>query len=187
MTVSGVSSSVSAYQTSQSSSSTRMDQLFDNLGAALKSGNLSDAREAFAQLQKSAPAKSGTGTTGTNPISSEIESLSKALDSGDLKAAKEAYTQIQSKLSQGGQTEQQAGKPAGGQGGAKGGSVSVTSSQSSGKVYDKMDANEDGKVTAAEEYTYKLKHPEEEKKTQNLLQGSGDSTSSVGTIIDTMA
>lgn len=120
-------------------------------------------------------------------------SSSKAIDSGDLKAAREGHAIIQNKIAQGRQTAQgaqQSGKPAGGEG--QGASGSVSSSLSSNKTYDKMDANEDGVVTATEEYAYRLKHPKEAAKaatekttnTTDLLQESN--ASSIGTIIDTI-
>lgn len=120
-------------------------------------------------------------------------SSSKAIDSGDLEAAREEHANNQNKMAKERQTAQgaqQSGKPAGG--GGQSASASVSSSLSSNKTYDKMDANEDGVVTATEEYAYRLKHPEEAAKaaaekttnTKDLLQESN--ASSIGTIIDTM-
>jgi hypothetical protein len=83
-------------QTQGASNSDPMAQMkanFDDLGSALKSGNISDAKAAFAKLQQNAPSQ------GSQP--SEIESLSKALDSGNLKGAQAAYSSIQDKMSQG--------------------------------------------------------------------------------------
>ena len=57
----------------------QMKQNFDDLGSALSSGNIDDAKKAFAKLQKNAP----SGGDGKTP--SEIDDLKKALDSGDLK------------------------------------------------------------------------------------------------------
>jgi hypothetical protein len=85
-----------ASQQTQGSSNTPMAQMkqsFDDLGSALKSGNISDAKAAFAKLQQNAPSQ------GSQP--SEIENLSKALDSGDLKGAQTAFSSIQDKMSQG--------------------------------------------------------------------------------------
>jgi len=79
--------------TSSNNSMAQMKQNFDDLGSALKSGNISDAKAAFTKLQKNAPSQ------GSQP--SEIESLSKALDSGDLEYAQTAYSSIQDKMSQG--------------------------------------------------------------------------------------
>lgn len=152
-------SAISAGSTSQMSGSNLMAQMkqnFDDLGSALSSGNLDDAKKAFAKLQKNAP----SGGNGKNP--SEIDDLKKALDSGDLKGAQEAYSKIQDKMSQG----PPAGAPAKGVvqsepvdtvqlSSAK--SDSQTSSTDS-KTYDKMDLNKDGKVTAMETMEYNLAH-----------------------------
>ena len=54
-------------------------QSFQNLGKALESGSLSDAKEALAQLQKNAPAQAKNDN---NPMSAKMEALSKALDAG---------------------------------------------------------------------------------------------------------
>jgi hypothetical protein len=83
-------------QTQEASSNNPMAQMkqnFDDLGSALKSGNISDAKAVFDKLQQNAPSQ------GSQPP--EIESLSKALDSGNLKGAQAAYSSIQDKMSQG--------------------------------------------------------------------------------------
>jgi hypothetical protein len=176
MSISGISSSVSLYQTNQVSSFTKIKQDFDSLGSALESRNLSDAKKAFAQLQKDAPTQGGTGT---NPMKSDIDSLGKALDSGDLKAAQEAYRKIQEKISQ--------GPPAGGPGGAKRASAHNVGSQSNNKVYDKKDTNKDGTVSYEEEIIYDLTHPEDANKSQQNPQGSDNLNAWVGSTVDTKA
>ena len=176
MSISGISSSVSSFQTNQANPFTKIKADFDSLGSALKSGSLEDAKKAFAQLQKDTPTQSGTGT---NPMSSDIDSLGKALDSGDLKAAKEAYAKIQEKISQ--------GPPAGGPGGAKKASASNAGSQSDSKVYDKKDINKDGTVSYEEEMAYALNHPEDANKSQQNPQGSGNLNALVGSIVDIKA
>lgn len=131
----------------------QMKQNFDDLGSALSSGNIDDAKKAFAKLQKNAP----SGGDGKTP--SEIDDLKIALDSGDLKGAQEAYSKIQEKMSQ--------GPPAGGQppSGPPPGepkdtvelsskSTASTTSSSDTKTYDKMDSNKDGTVTAQERLEY---------------------------------
>ena len=138
-----------------------MDQMkknFDALGSALSSGNLDDAKKAFAELQKNAP------KDGKTP--SEISDLQKALDSGDLKAAQQAYSKVQQKMSQGrpqGAPTQEEQPSQGGQGDtvtlSSKSSGSQSSSSSSNQTYDKKDANKDGTVSAAEELTYDLAHP----------------------------
>lgn len=146
-------SAISAGSTSQMSGSNPMAQMkqnFDDLGSALSSGNIDDARKAFAKLQKNAP----SGGDGKTP--SEIDDLKKALDSGDLKGAQEAYSKIQEKMSQrppaGGQTP--SGPPPGEPKDTVELSSKSTSSTSDTGTYDKMDTNKDGTVTAQERLEY---------------------------------
>lgn len=171
MSISGISSSVSSYQTNQVSSLTKVKTDFESLGKALKSGSLDDAKKAYEQLQKDTPTQSGTET---NPMSADMDSLGKALDSGDLKAAQEAYGKIQEKISQ--------GPPEGSSGGAKKASASNAGGQSDSKVYDKKDINKDGTVSYEEEMTYNLQHPEDASKSQEDQKGSGNL---IGSIVDT--
>jgi len=148
---------------------TKMKQLFQQLGSALESGNLSNAKEAMAELQKNAPARAGGEN---NPLSAKIETLNKAVDSGDLKAAQQAYADIKKTISQrppaprGGPESGRGGASAGGPppGGAKKSSTTGDSS-SSNKTYDKKDTNKDGTVSLMEELTYSLMHSSESKQT----------------------
>ena len=154
MSISAISSAGSTYQTSSSTSMDQMKKNFDALGSALSSGNLDDAKKAFAELQKNAP------KDGKTP--SEITDLQKALDSGDVKAAQQAYAKIQQKMSQGGPP--QGGQPSQGAQGdtvtlSSKSSASQSSSSSSNQTYDKKDANKDGTVSAQEELAYGIAHP----------------------------
>jgi hypothetical protein len=134
-----------------------MKKNFDALGSALSSGNLDDAKKAFAEIQKNAP------KDGKTP--SEITDLQKALDSGDLQSAQQAYSKIQQKMSQG---RPQGGPPQGGQPsqGGQGDTVTLSSkssgsqssNSSSNQTYDKKDANKDGTVSIQEELTYDFAH-----------------------------
>lgn len=158
MSISAISTG-STFQMSGTNPMAQMKKNFDDLGSALKSGNLDDAKKAFAQLQKNAPAQGGDSK---NPMSSEIESLKKALDSGDLEGAQEAYSKIQEKMSQGPPAGALAGGPPQG---APVDTVQLSSKNSSGKsstsdskVYDKMDSNKDGTVTDQERLAYEMKH-----------------------------
>lgn len=158
MSISAVSSAGSAYQTSTNNSIDQMKKNFDALGSALSSGNLDDAKKAFAEIQKNAPRDAKTP--------SEITDLQKALESGDVKAAQQAYSRIQQKMSQG---RQQGGPPQGEQPiqGVQVDTVTLSSkssgsqssSSSSNQTYDKKDANKDGTVSAPEELAYDIAHP----------------------------
>jgi hypothetical protein len=48
MSISGISSSLSTYQTNQVSPFTKIKQDFESLGKALESGSLEDAKKAYA-------------------------------------------------------------------------------------------------------------------------------------------
>jgi len=133
----------------------QMKKSFDELGNALKSGNIEDAEKAFSKLQSSAPSQAGDGK---NPMSSEITSLKKALDSGDLKGAQAAYSKIEEKISK----APNAGGPPQGAAGAKNGKAG--SAASGGKTYDKKDTNKDGTVSLMEEMAYALTHASSESK-----------------------
>lgn len=88
-----------SFDPTQASASIRnTKKLFQNLGNALNSGNLSDAKAALSQIQQNAPAGASNSN---NPMSQQIESLSKAIDSGDLKSAQSAYSSIQKTMAQG--------------------------------------------------------------------------------------
>jgi hypothetical protein len=190
MTISAVSSSSSSsvFQTGGTDDMSQMKKYFDNLGSALTSGNLDDAKKAFSQLQANAPSK---GSDSNNPMSAEMDSLKSALDSGDLTAAQQAYSKIKEKMSQ--------GPPAGG---APSGSATQsaqtdtvqvnstgtnsnesTSSNSDTTVYDKRDANKDGVVSDQEAIAYELKHPGEAASSSNSLTTvSSQNTSNINTI-----
>ena len=145
-------------------------QSFQNLGKALESGNLSDAKEALAQLQANAPAQAKNDK---NPMSAKMEALSKAVESGDLKAAQEAYSDIKKTMSQ--RPSGGGGRPAGGAPPSGAGKSSDTSETSdSNKVYDPKDANKDGTVSWKEEQDYNLKHPEQSDRTSTTVKLDSD-------------
>lgn len=159
MSISAISSG-SSFQMPDSTKRAQMQKEFSDLGSALSSGNLEDAKKAYDKLQKDAP----SGGDSKNPMSSEIASLGKALDSGDLKGAQKAYSDIQQKMSQ--------GPPAGGPPqGAQTDSVqlssqtSAKSTSSDTKTYDKKDSNKDGTVSSAEELAYDIAHPSSDSST----------------------
>lgn len=160
----------------------KMKQLFQNLGSALASGNLSDAKNELEQLQKNTPAGNGNGD---NPITAKVEKMSKAINSGDLKGAQDAYADIKKTMSQQPAGQGRAGgTPPGGTppSGAKQES-GASSSSSTNKDYDKKDLDKDGTVSAAEEFLYNLQHPEAEDTEKSSTAGKNDQ----GSIIDTTA
>jgi hypothetical protein len=136
-------------------------QLFDKLGNALESGNLTDAQDAMTELQKYAPPKAGNDN---NPMKAKMEELSQSLESGDLAAAQKAYAEVKSAMAQ--RSPSGGGQPGGpgGPGGPPPDGASQSSgagnSSSSSKTYDKKDLNKDGTVTAVEELLYGIEHPD---------------------------
>ena len=140
-------------------------QSFDNLGGALESGNLADAKKALAQLSQNAPPQAGSQK---NPMSEKMDALSQALDSGDLKGAQDAYADVKKTMAQrpsgsggrGGGPPPGGGPPGGGGPGGAAKSSSAGGGSSSNKVYDKKDANKDGTVSWKEEQDHDLAHPE---------------------------
>jgi hypothetical protein len=183
MSISAVSASTSMYQPDQS----KMEQMkkdFDGLGSALKSGNLEDAKKAFADLKKNAP----QGAGGNDPMSKDMDAVQKALDSGDVKGAQEAFAKIQEKMSQGPpQGAPAGGKPQGNQqdtvslsSAAKSAAQNGSSSSKSGS-YDKMDANQDGTVTAQERLEYQMSQAKESD------SGTSDSTASDSSAAQSLA
>ena len=132
----------------------KIKQTFNNLGSALESGNLSDAKAALDELQKNAPKQASDAS---NPMSQKMDALSKAIDSGDLKAAQDAFADIKKTM-----TQRPAGPPSGGappSGGSRK-TASAEGSSSSSKVYDKMDVNKDGTVSWKEKQDYVQQHPD---------------------------
>ena len=162
----------------------KIKQSFDDLGSALESGNLSDAKTALADLQKNAPKQTSNSS---DPMSQKMDALSKAIDSGDVKAAQSAYADIKQTMSQ-----RPAGRPSGPPpGGAPpSGGAGKASSSSSNKTYDKMDTNKDGKVSAQEELDYLQKQAKTEKANSTAKTEKADSTAKIDTdrgLIDALA
>ena len=136
----------------------KIKQAFEDLGSALESGNLSDAKQALEKLQKSGPKPPGGAS---NPMGQKLEALGKAIDSGDTKSAQAAFAEIKQAIAQrpAGRPE---GPPPGGRppSGGAGKASGTGGAASSNKVYDKMDANKDGTVSDQEKLAYAASHPE---------------------------
>jgi len=166
----------------------KVKQSFNDLGSALESGNLSDAKTALEELQKNAPKQASNSS---NPMSQKMETLSKAIDSGDVKAAKEAYADIKQTMSQR-PSGRPSGPPPGGAppSGGAGKTSSTEGSSSSNKTYDKMDANKDGKVSAQEELDYLQKQAKTGMANSTAKTETADSTAKIDSdrgLIDALA
>jgi hypothetical protein len=148
----------------------KIKQSFKKLGIALESGNLSDAKEALAQMENSAPTQPDGDI---NPMKAKAEILIKAVDSGDLKAAQAAYADIKKTVSQHppGNGRFSVVSPTNG----PNKSSSDVAGSSLNTIYDKKDANKDGTVTFKEEQDYNLKHPDEAKQVAAAVQNNASS------------
>ena len=93
MAVSEISSNTSLNQVSSPQSNVK--QLVQQLGQALKSGNLADAQQAYAALTQNAP---NSGQTGQGQLSQDFTTVGDALKSGDLTSAQDAFLKLQQDL-----------------------------------------------------------------------------------------
>jgi hypothetical protein len=100
MSVSGISSS-SFYHTGSTTQNNlqQFQQLFQQLGQDLQSGNLSAAQSDFASLQKLGPQSNSTTATQSNsPVAQAFNQLSQDLQAGNLSAAQQDYATLQQAL-----------------------------------------------------------------------------------------
>ncbi len=102
----GVTGTQSADSTAQGNAQGLQDrrqqreQDFNQLGAALQSGDLASAQKAFAALQSLKPGgqsdnNSGSTVSGASAMSSDFANLGQALSAGNLTDAQDAFTKIQ--------------------------------------------------------------------------------------------
>ena len=98
---SSTSSATSSSTTGATSSSSAnpLQQLLDQLGTALQSGDISSAQSALASFQANAP--SGVGSSGGDQSTTgkALSSLFSAIQSGDLTSAKSDYATVSALLS----------------------------------------------------------------------------------------
>jgi outer membrane protein assembly factor BamD (BamD/ComL family) len=77
----------------------QFQQVFQQLGQDLQSGNLSAAQSDFATLQQLGPQNTSTASSqSNNPIAQAFNQLSQDLQSGNLSAAQQDYTTLQQAL-----------------------------------------------------------------------------------------
>ena len=76
----------------------KIKQSFNKLDKALSSGDISDAKDALAQIQNNAPKFAGAAN---DPMASKMNTLSQALNSGDMSAAQSAYANIKQTMAKG--------------------------------------------------------------------------------------
>jgi hypothetical protein len=99
MSITGVNSSRSDYPNNLPGNAAQIRTDFQNLTAALRSGDVGSAQQAFAALQKDDPqvakALAQSGSVSSNPKVNALQSLADALQSGDVSAAQTAMTSLQ--------------------------------------------------------------------------------------------
>jgi outer membrane protein assembly factor BamD (BamD/ComL family) len=107
MSVSGISS-ISLYN--PQSTQNHFQQLFQQLGKDLQSGNLSAAQSDFASLQQLVPQSgSASSSESNNPIAQAFNQLAQDLQSGNLSAAQQDFSTLKQDLqNQATQTQTQA-------------------------------------------------------------------------------
>jgi hypothetical protein len=161
LSISAGSGSTPQIDQSQMSKMAQMKSLFDQLGKALDSGDLTAAKQAYSAIQQNAP--QGQGDQGPMAqMKSKMDQLGQALDSGDLAAAQKAYSAIQQSAPKGSPKGSPGGGAASQTGETKSGSGSKSSSSSTST--DPRDLNGDGVVSAAESLIYSMRHPDLSKK-----------------------
>jgi hypothetical protein len=97
MSISGISSDPTVYQSYASSPFQQVRKDFAALNTSLTSGDLSGAQAAFKTLQQDMQAigQSGQQSGGSSPLDNDLAAVSKALDSGDLSGAQAAFNTLQ--------------------------------------------------------------------------------------------
>ena len=100
MSISGISSTTSAYQADAQSALQRQKNDFMDLAESLDSGDLATAQKAFAALMQdlqsasAGQAQSSDQTGTTSQQTNDVGALAKALKSGDLAGAQKAFAAL---------------------------------------------------------------------------------------------
>jgi DNA-binding FadR family transcriptional regulator len=100
MSISAVSSNVTAYQTNAQNSFRERRADFQQLAQALQSGNMTGAQQAFAALQQAGSSSGAQGQSSppsgqSNPLANDFSTLGQALQAGDLSSAQKAFATLQ--------------------------------------------------------------------------------------------
>lgn len=104
MTVSGIGSITNIYQNSVQNPASQRQIDFQQLAQALRSGDLSGARQAYSALQRSIGVSrsiqgtSQSGNTLGSPNDGPFAALTQALRSGDLSGAQQAFAALTAQL-----------------------------------------------------------------------------------------
>ena len=96
MSISGITSVTNPNQTAYTSPFAQAKQDMQALGTALSSGNLSDAQQAYAQLQQNLPAgATSQGSQNNDSTSGTLQSIGSSLQSGNISDAQQAFAKLQ--------------------------------------------------------------------------------------------
>ena len=99
MSISGVTSTANLNPAAYTSPFAQTKQDMQALGTALSSGNLTDAQNAFAQLQQNLPVSSSTTTSQNSDSPGQaIQNIGSALQSGNITDAQQAFAKLQSSV-----------------------------------------------------------------------------------------
>jgi Ca2+-binding EF-hand superfamily protein len=145
------SSTGSTSSDSSTSSTSSIDSLLKTLGTALQSGNTTDANTALTALEKLASSNSAdsssTSTSSTsstdNPFLKDLQSIGSDLASGNTTDAQSVLASIQQKM------HGHHGPPPPPDDSSSSSSTSSTKT-SSNQIFDALDTNKDGTVSASE-------------------------------------
>ena len=95
MNVSSLSSCSRAPETLPQNRFKGFKEDFQKLQAALKSGDLKAAQDAYAKLKQDLPGSSNSSKNTGTQLGKDLDSIGSALQSGDLSGAQKAFTSLQ--------------------------------------------------------------------------------------------
>jgi len=101
MSISGVSSTAASSIASWSSQQNTVQQTFNQLMQAVQSGNLANARQAYATLMQSVPGSSSPSTASNganNPFASALQQIGQALQSGNISSAQSVLSALRTQM-----------------------------------------------------------------------------------------
>jgi len=102
MSISGISSIGTTYQTTESAQTSAPQSAFsafEQLASALQSNNLAAAQQAYTSL--ASLTQNSSSAQPNNQLSSDFNTLGQALQSGNLPAAQQAFAALQQAAAQG--------------------------------------------------------------------------------------
>jgi hypothetical protein len=112
--ISSVSSGTDIFQSAVQPNNKQIKNDFKALATALQSGNLSDAQQAYATLQKDAPNlfNSNSSSSQAGAQNNPLAAIGTALQAGDITSAQTAFSTLQQSQKTGGHHHHHHAKPA---------------------------------------------------------------------------